>query len=166
VQFAWICLLSIMVDKESERVPIDNIRTLLYYLGLAIDARMSQFRRGTPYENVRPSDVRVFVRASRSAFTISDIARELQITRQAAQSSVQRLLKLQVIALKLLPGNKRDKVVVITPKGELATKTARQQVVNLENEFAEMVGKEKLEELRCTLSIMLEQLNNTLKQQA
>jgi DNA-binding MarR family transcriptional regulator len=155
-----------MVDEQVSRVPIDNIRTLLYYLGLAIDGRMSQYRRGTPYENVRPSDVRVFVRASRNSFTISDIARELQITRQAAQSSVQRLIKLQVIALKTLPGNKRDKVVVITPKGELANRSARQQVVNLENEFAEMIGKDKLEDLRISLGIMLERLNNTLKQQA
>ena len=155
-----------MVDEQVSRVPIDNIRTLLYYLGLAIDERMSQYRRGTPYENVRPSDVRVFVRASRNSFTISDIARELQITRQAAQSSVQRLIKLQVIALKTLPGNKRDKVVVITPKGELANRSARQQVVNLENEFAEMIGKDKLEDLRISLGIMLERLNNTLKQQA
>jgi DNA-binding MarR family transcriptional regulator len=155
-----------MVDDQASQVPIDNIRTLLYYLGLAIDGRMSQYRRGTPYENVRPSDVRVFVRASRSTYTISEIARELQITRQAAQSSVQRLIKLQVIALKTLPGNKRDKVVVITPKGELASRTARQQVVNLENEFAEMIGKDKLEELRISLGIMLERLNKTLKQQA
>jgi DNA-binding MarR family transcriptional regulator len=76
------------------------------------------------------------------------------------------LIKLQVIALKTLPGNKRDKVVVITPKGELASRTARQQVVNLENEFAEMIGKYKLEELRSSLHILLEQLNTTLKQQA
>jgi DNA-binding MarR family transcriptional regulator len=155
-----------MVDEQFSRVPVDNIRTLLYYLGLTIDGRMSQYRRGTPYENVRPSDVRVFVRASRGTYTISDIARELQITRQAAQSSVQRLIKLQVIALKTLPGNKRDKVVMITPKGELASKTARQQIGDLEDELAEMIGKDKLEDLRISLGIMLEQLNNTLKQQA
>lgn len=155
-----------MVDEQSSRVPVDNIRTLLYYLGLAIDGRMSQYRRGTPYENVRPSDVRVFVRASRGTYTISEIARELQITRQAAQSSVQRLIKLQVIALKNLPGNKRDKVVIITPKGELASKTARQQIGDLENELAEMIGKDKLEDLRISLGIMLERLNDTLTQQA
>ena len=155
-----------MVDEQSSRVPVDNIRTLLYYLGLAIDGRMSQYRRGTPYENVRPSDVRVFVRASRGTYTISEIARELQITRQAAQSSVQRLIKLQVIALKNLPGNKRDKVVIITLKGELASKTARQQIGDLENELAEMIGKEKLEDLRISLGIMLERLNDTLTQQA
>jgi DNA-binding MarR family transcriptional regulator len=154
-----------MVDEQVRPVPIDNIRTLLYYLGLAIDGRMAQFRRGTAYENVRQSDVRVFVRASRGTYTISDIARELQITRQAAQSSVQRLIKLQVIALKTLPGNKRDKVVIITPKGELASGTARQQVVNLENEFAEMIGKAKLEDLRISLGIMLERLNISIKQQ-
>jgi DNA-binding MarR family transcriptional regulator len=155
-----------MVDEQAKRVPINNMRTLLYYLGLAIDGRMSQYRRGTPYENVRPSDVRVFVWASRNTLTISEIARELHITRQAAQSSVQRLIKLQVIALKTLPGNNRNKVVIITPKGELASKTARQQIGDLENELAEMIGKDKLEDLRISLGIMLERLNDTLTQQA
>jgi DNA-binding MarR family transcriptional regulator len=158
--------LSTMIDEQLERVPVDNIRTLLYYFGLAIDERMSQYRRGTQYENVRPSDVRVFVRATRGVFTISDIARELHITRQAAQSSVQRLMKLQVIALKALPNNKRDKIVVITNKGELASKTARQQSMNIESEFAQIIGKDKLEEFRHSLVILLEQLNVTVKQQA
>jgi hypothetical protein len=57
-------------------------------------------------------------------------------------------------------------VVVITPKGELASRTAGQQIENLENEFAQMIGKDKLEGLRSSLGIMLEQLNVTLKQQA
>ena len=155
-----------MVDEQITGVPIDNIRTLLYYLGLAIDERMSQYRRGTPYENVRPSDVRVFVRALRSTYTISEIARELQITRQAAQSSVQRLIKLQVIALKTLPNNRRDKVVMITPKGQLASRTATLQVGKLENEFAEMIGREKLEELRSSLGVILNHLTIAIKQQA
>lgn len=155
-----------MVDEQITGVPIDNIRTLLYYLGLAIDERMSQYRRGTPYENVRPSDVRVFVRALRSTYTISEIARELQITRQAAQSSVQRLIKLQVIALKTLPNNRRDKVVIITPKGQLASRTATLQVGKLENEFAEMIGREKLEELRSSLGVILNHLTIAIKQQA
>jgi DNA-binding MarR family transcriptional regulator len=155
-----------MIDEKLERVPIDNIRTLLYYLGLAIDERMSQYRHGTQYENVRQSDVRVFVRATRGVFTISDIARELHITRQAAQSSVQRLIKLEVIALKSPPNNKRDKVVVITTKGELASKTAKQQSTNIENEFTQMIGKDKLEEFRHSLVILLEQMNVRVKQQA
>ncbi len=155
-----------MIDEQLERVRIDNIRTLLYYFGLAIDERMSQYRRGTQYENVRPSDVRVFVRATRGAFTISDIARELYITRQAAQGSVQRLIKLQVIALAAPPNNKRDKIVVVTPKGELAIKSGRQQSLKIEQEFADIIGRERLEEFRRSLATLLEHLNVTLKQQA
>ena len=135
--------------------PIDNIRTLNYYLGLAIDARLSEFRYGSPYENVRPSDVRLFVTAARKEQTISNIARELSITRQAAQMSVQRLLKLKVVELRAMPANKRDKLVVITQKGKLASNSAVQQVKMLEAEFAKAIGADALATFRKNLDILL-----------
>ena len=64
-----------MVDETHSPVAQDNVRTLMYYLGLAIDERLSQLRKGTPYEKARPSDARVFVRALRHPQTISEIAR-------------------------------------------------------------------------------------------
>ncbi len=135
--------------------PVDNIRTLIYYLGLAIDARLSEFRHGSAYENVRPSDVRLFVTAARKEQTISNIARELSITRQAAQMSVQRLLKLKVVELRAMPANKRDKLVVITPKGKLASNSAAQQIKMLEAEFANAIGADALVAFRKNLDILM-----------
>ena len=147
-----------MVDENDKPLAQDNLRTLLFYLGLAIDDRLSQLRRGTPYEKVRPSDVRVFVRAFRKPQTISEIARDMQITRQAAQSSVQRLIKLQLLELKSLPNNKRDKLVLVTPRGIMASKTAGQQISQIEAEFAGFIGQDKVEEFRLNLQIMLDGL--------
>jgi DNA-binding MarR family transcriptional regulator len=155
-QFAWIWLLSIMVDGKDKPIAQDNLRTLLFYLGLAIDDRLSQLRQGTPYEKVRPSDVRVFVRAFRKPQTISDIARDMQITRQAAQSSVQRLMKLQLLELQSIPENKRDKLVKVTARGVLASKTAGQQISQIEAEFAGIIGQNKVEEFRKHLQMMLD----------
>jgi DNA-binding MarR family transcriptional regulator len=165
-QFAWICLLSIMVDENNKPLAQDNLRTLLFYLGLAIDDRLSQLRRGTPYEKVRPSDVRVFARALRKSQTISEIAREMRITRQAAQSSVQRLMKLQLLELESIPNNKRDKLVRVTPRGVLASKTAGQQIGQIEAEFASFISKDKVEEFRKHLEMMLDGLRDKLRQQA
>ena len=155
-----------MVDENGKPVAQDNMRTLLFYLGLAIDDRLSQLRKGTLYEKVRPSDVRVFVRALRRPQTISEIARELHVTRQAAQSSVQRLMKLQLLELQAIPDNKRDKLVVITPRGGLASKTAGQQINQIENEMAQFIGKDSVEDFRQSLNAMLDGLRINIKQQA
>ena len=152
-----------MVDETHSPVAQDNVRTLMYYLGLAIDERLSHLRKGTPYEKARPSDARVFVRALRHPQTISEIARELQSTRQAAQMSVQRLLKLQVLKLQNIDGNKRDKLVVVTPCGVLASRTAGHQVSLVEQEFAALIGKDKVEEFRRTLVILLDGMQSKLK---
>ena len=155
-----------MVDIKHSPVAQDNLRSLLFYLGLAIDDRLTQIRYGTIYEKVRPSDVRVFVRALRHSQTISEIARELQITRQAAQMSVQRLMNLQVLELRSLPNNKRDKLVVVTPRGVLASKTAGLQIGQIEAEFAAIIGQDRVEEFRQHLSMMLDGMKAIIKQPA
>ena len=144
-----------MTDSVETDPLHDNIRTLLYYLGLAVDERLLDYRRGTPYEHVRQSDVRVFITAARANYTISDIARELRITRQAAQMSVKRLLALQVVSLKPVPGNNRDKHVVLTARGQQARQSAAKQSARIEAELAQVVGAEGLEKFRHTLSALV-----------
>lgn len=148
-----IALMDIKIT--SQETPPDNIRTLVYYLGLAIDARVLEFRQSTIYENVRPSDIRLFVTAARKPQTISDIARELGITRQATQMGVQRLLKLDVVELRPVPDNKRDKLVVVTKKGKSAQSTVAKQVRRMEDEFAKVIGVKGLEVFRENLKAVL-----------
>ena len=147
-----------MVDNTDKTLSKDNIRTLIYHLGLAIDERLLALRKGTIYENARASDARVFVTAARQPFTISEIARELKITRQAAQMSVQRLAKLQVVEAQSVNG--RDKRVIITPKGLLARNTAARQVAYIEQEFAAVLGEDHLEEFRDHLSAIVQRLRD------
>jgi DNA-binding MarR family transcriptional regulator len=144
-----------MVDDSDAPPPNNNIRTLLYHVGQALDARLLQYRRGTIYESVRPSDVRVFVAATRKRQTISEIAREIHVTRQAAQASVKRLQKLQILDLEAAAQNKRDKIVVVTAKGQHARKTANLQIQRFEAEFAEVIGRERVEQLRSDLVALL-----------
>jgi DNA-binding MarR family transcriptional regulator len=148
-------MMSIMIDDLTPAP--DNIRTMLYFLGVALDERLQHFRKGTIYEQVRASDVRVFMRAIREKNTISELARQLNISRQAVQSSVQRLQKLQVLDLEAPPGNKRDKLVVITAKGHHARNTALQQIQRFEDEFAAVIGVDGLETFRKSLIAILEQ---------
>ena len=151
------------MDDNNEQTPAENnIRTLIYYLGLAIDERLLNLRRGTAYENVRASDVRVFVTAVRRQRSISEIARELKITRQAAQMSVQRLAKLNVVELQTIPGNLRDKRVAATPRGLMARNTAAKQIAFIEQEFAAVIGDERLEMFRDCLTKIIRRLNDNV----
>jgi DNA-binding MarR family transcriptional regulator len=137
-----------MTDDQHHSPSENNIRTLLYFLGERVDHKLAERRKGTPYERVRASDIRVFVSAARVPKSISDIARLLGISRQSAQSSIGRLVKLGVVELETRPINKREKRVLITPRGVLAGKTARQQIDAIESEMAATIGTENLEAMR------------------
>jgi DNA-binding MarR family transcriptional regulator len=138
-----------MSDVKQKRViPFDNIRGLMQDLVAEMDRRGAIYRKGTRYENVRQSDVRVFIIASREARTVSDIARELEVSRQAVHSSVTRLKVLEVVELLPQPGNDRDKLVAVTEKGWQAQAVANDAIKKIESECAEILGKKGLEQFR------------------
>jgi DNA-binding MarR family transcriptional regulator len=150
------CYLSTMPDDQPKRtIPFDNIRGLLQDLASELDQRAVVYRKGTRYENVRLSDVRVFILASRKSRSVSDIARELEVTRQAVHSSVIRLKELQVVELLPQPGNSRDKLVAVTEKGWEAQAVANDSITQLEKECADILGAKGLEQFRKQLLVLV-----------
>jgi DNA-binding MarR family transcriptional regulator len=153
------CIVTIllgMADDIADLTPsTDNIRSLTYFLNLIIDQKLISLRKGTPYEKVRQSDTRVFVAASRRPQTISEIGRYMHITRQSVQMSVHRLMKLGVLELQPAPGNRRDKVVHLTQKGQLARASAARQIADIEREFAAIIGTAELERLRGAMAKLI-----------
>jgi DNA-binding MarR family transcriptional regulator len=144
-----------MADKIMAGPAFNNIRTLIHFLGEKIDANLAQRRSGTAYAGVRPSDVRTFVMAARATKSISEIARQLGISRQSAQASVHRLIKLGVLNLASEPENRRQKQVVLTARGQMANKTAAEQILAEEEAMAADIGRENLEQLRTWLEKLL-----------
>jgi DNA-binding MarR family transcriptional regulator len=133
----------------------DNIRTLVYLFGQELDERITTFRRGTPYENVRASDIRVFVQAASGGSSISAIARRLGISRQAVHMSAQRLKELGVLEMQAMQSSRRDMTLALTETGRRAMGVASQQIRNLEAEIIEVIGAEGLETLRKTLRVLI-----------
>lgn len=133
----------------------DNIRTLVYLFGQELDERITMFRRGTPYENVRASDIRVFVQAAAGTGSISGIARRLGISRQAVHMSAQRLKELGVLEMQAIQASRRDMTLALTQQGRSAMKLAGEQIGKLEAEISEVLGAEGLETLRKTLRVLI-----------
>jgi DNA-binding MarR family transcriptional regulator len=143
-----------MVDNKRTPYPSLNIRSLLHEIALGVDTRLQELRVGSRYANVRNSDVKVFMRAYRAPGTVAEIARFLDISRQAVHASVKRLQALKIIELQAQPDNNRDKLVVVTERGQHAQDTALDQIKIIEAQMADVVGGVELERLRQQLYLI------------
>jgi DNA-binding MarR family transcriptional regulator len=140
-----------MTDEWRALIPFSNIRGLLQDLTTQLDDLTISYRKGTRYENVRKSDARVFISAIRKPQTVAEIARELEVSRQAVHSSVKRLAALKVLELRPQPGNHRDKIVTITDRGHRARVHILEHIQRMEAECAGVIGQQGLETFRALL---------------
>jgi DNA-binding MarR family transcriptional regulator len=144
------------MDQE-QPAAIDNIGSLIQILGHGLDNKLREYRKGTRYESVRASDVRVFFTVWRKPRTISETARFLQVSRQAVHMSVKRLSALKVLDFD--PESKgRDKRLIVTDRGMSAREAAMRQVKLLEDACEEVIGREDLETLRRLLTKLCQSL--------
>jgi DNA-binding MarR family transcriptional regulator len=137
-----------MSDQPERAIPYDNIRGLAQDLIDELDRRGDVHRRGSRFEHVRRSDVRVWAYASRKPRTMAEIARALKVTRQAVHASVKRLLDLGIVELLPQPGNGRDKLLTVTERGLEAQKLARHSIGLMEEEAAQIIGQRGLDQFR------------------
>jgi DNA-binding MarR family transcriptional regulator len=136
------------MDDIPSTLPSNTLYNLMQQLSAMLDKRAVGLRRGSRYQDVRPSDVRTFVQVARKARGESEIAQIMNISRQAVQSSVKRLAAMQLVEVVPMPGNGRNKIVQVTEKGAHARDTAADHIRIVEAEFAAIIGVEELERLR------------------
>jgi DNA-binding MarR family transcriptional regulator len=132
--------------------PADNIRSLILELTLVLDSHYAELRRGTRYENLRKSDIKVFALASQEPRSMAALARYLEVSRQAVHDSVKRLIALDIVELVVMPNNSRDKVVIVTERGKGAQALTRNNISKLESACSDILGKEEFELLRKMLA--------------
>lgn len=143
-----------MLSDQEKTIPVNNLRTLLQNVSEGFDTRLEVLRRGTRYESVRRSDIRVGFLAFRRPQTMAELARTLKISRQAVQMSVRRLTSLGVVELQPVPGNGRDKLVVVTDRGQMARQAVKEQLQIVESECAAVIGADGVEKLRLYLTAL------------
>jgi DNA-binding MarR family transcriptional regulator len=131
-----------MVDKNMESlIPSQNLRrAAIDFLG-ELDRRLFQGLRGTPYEAVRPFDLRVGIAAIRAQSTVSELARQLQVSRQAVHSAALRLKAMGMVDLQPSPTSGRDKIIVITAEGRQVQTTTMGFLGGLDEECEGVLGK-------------------------
>jgi len=137
-----------MIDKREDSFLSQNIKGLMMTLIARWNAEMDDARQQTEFAAVRPADMRVFAQLRGRTMRLSEIHREMGFSRQAAQQAVERLAGHDMIQVIPNSESKRDKLVIITDKGQRWRIIAAQQIRNIETEIAKLIGDEETEVLR------------------
>ena len=136
-----------MIDNTISPPP-STLYNLLAQLSFLLDNRYLQLRLDTRYRDIRRSDARVFVQVARRARGETEIAQEMNVTRQAVQASVKRLKDFGLVEIVPMPNNGRNKIVQLTEEGIGASAFASDLIRQVEAECAAIVGAEEFERLR------------------
>ena len=151
---AWVDRLSsstyqdVMDFDQTGQIPQNTLFNLLQKLSFMIDNRYVELRKDTRYDTVRPSDIRVFVQVARKARGETEIAQAMNVTRQAVQNSVKRLVAMNMVEVVPMPNNGRNKIVQLTERGRGASSIAIEHIAIVESECAAIIGADELERLR------------------
>ena len=109
--------------------------------------RMDDARNETEFAEVCPADIRVFAQLRGRTVKLSQMRREMDFSRQAAQQAVDRLIGHDISVASDDPGRQGDKIVSITEKGPRWQSFAARQIRHIETETGDVTGEDAKEAL-------------------
>lgn len=137
--------MSTMVDNT---YLTNNLKALLQEKLWLLDDRLKQKRMGSPYQTFTDAHARIFATLRGESLTISEVARRLNVSRQAVHKLVSTLVKEGLLKLDPLPNNARDKRIVFTPKGDALKREAAKALQELEQEVQNAIGEQNFQLLK------------------
>lgn len=144
-----------MIEKKDDDFLGVNIKGMMMTLLARWNEQMDHARENTEFADIRQSDMRVFGQLRGRSVKLSVIHKEMGFSRQAAQQAVERLVERGVLKVEMVEGNKRDKMVSVTEKGQELRTLAARQIREIENSCAKIVGEEGKETLRHLLNQLI-----------
>ncbi|GHO49476.1 MarR family winged helix-turn-helix transcriptional regulator [Ktedonospora formicarum] len=103
------------------------------------------------FGDVRPAHGFVFQRLAPDGATGNELAEHLGITKQAASQMIDYLEERGYVARQPHPTDKRGKLIVLTSKGWDNIHSTEAIMSKLEAQWANLIGRENLEQLRFSL---------------
>lgn len=140
-----------MIEKNDDDFLGVNIKGMMMTLIARWNEQMDRGRDNTEFADIRQSDMRVFGQLRGRTVKLSDIHKEMGFSRQAAQQAVERLMERDLLKVDMVEGNKRDKMVSVTPKGQELRTLAARQIREIEDNCADIIGEDGKEALRTLL---------------
>ena len=111
------------------------------------------------YEEIRPAHGNVFQYIGKNGARVTTMAEKAQMTKQSMSYLVEYLEERGYVERKADPDDKRAVIFYITKKGWNVVALAEQSIKNLQNEWAEKLGRKKFDAMTSALS----ELNTLIK---
>jgi DNA-binding MarR family transcriptional regulator len=145
-----------MLDERTRRFLETNVKGLLQDTLDWMEQRNAELREHSPFADATLADAKFFACLRGRERALSDVARTLGVSRQAAHHTAHRLVVQGVIELVPSPHDGREKLVRITPHGNAAQVLAARNLRQIERELARNIGRDNVELVRDLLVKHLE----------
>lgn len=107
-------------------------------------------------DGIRPAQSAALVPLAAGPLHASDVADRLRVTRQAVAQAVTALERHGYVERVPDPVDARARLIELTPRGRRALRVMRSSAVDVERQWQQTVGPERLQELRAILRSLLE----------
>lgn len=119
---------------------------------MLLNQRFTDKRMATHYKILTDAEARILAVLKGESLTISEVARRLEISRQAVHKTVANLVNAELLKLESIPDNARDKRIVFTKKGEEMKVSAAKLLRELESDVEAILGPDNFKTLKMLLA--------------
>lgn len=106
-------------------------------------------------DGIRPAQAVALVPLAAGGLHASELADRLRVSRQAVAQAITGLERHGYVTRVPNPLDARARIIELTPRGQHALRVMRSNAVELEQEWEQVLGRQRLAELRETLQILL-----------
>ncbi len=124
-----------------------------------IEDEQARLLEDSPFANAGKAEIRLFAALRGQSRSIAELSRYLGVSRQAAHQTVHKLIAHGVVELQPAEGNRREKIVKITERGQLARALTAEHFSVIEARVAEHIGEQGLQALKQLLASNLEKID-------
>ncbi len=142
--------MSIIVDDKN--LLVSNLKGLLQEKLWLLEERLKQKRLSSPYQMLTDAEARILATLRGETLTIAEVARKLNVSRQAVHKIVSSLVHARLLKLEPIANNARDKRILFTKEGERMKEIAAKALQELEKEVAMAIGKKNVTLLKLLLA--------------
>jgi DNA-binding MarR family transcriptional regulator len=106
-------------------------------------------------DGIRPAQVVALVPLAAGGLHASDLADRLKVSRQAVAQGIASLERHGYVTRVTDPVDARARIIELTPRGRQALRVMRSNALDLEKRWDEVLGSQRLRELRESLQMLL-----------
>lgn len=137
-----------MTDRPRDRL---SLGVLCFVAHRAVETRVLAALAQAGYDDVTPSQGRVFSRIAPQGTRMGDLADQAHVTKQTASATVDQLERAGYVTRVADPDDARARLVVIAERGLRAVEVARVAEAEVEAEWVQQIGERSARQLRAAL---------------